>query len=243
MRAARLMFHAALLAGAVTAARANPPCAVPDDLAMRDLALPAAKQAIAASHKLVILTLGGATTAGVAAGDPTATYPARLQAELTAALPGVSVSVINNAKPDNTVEAAVPTIPALIAATGAKIVIWAPGGHDAVRRPNLDGFFSQLEVGLKAIRANGAEPILMDMQYVPMLEQFSRIEDYRDLLRGAASASDVPLFPRHELMRAWYDSGDLDLDATDKAAQTRLIRNLFACLAKALAVPIAEAVH
>jgi acyl-CoA thioesterase-1 len=151
--------------------------------------------------------------------------------------------VVNAAKPGNTVDGAVSGIAALIKSSGAKLVIWAPGGRDSVSHPNLDGFFSNLEAGIGAVRQSGADLIILDMQYVPSLEQWSRIEDYRDMLRGTASANDVPLVPRHELMRAWSDAGALNLDPSDKSEQIQSARKLFACMAKVLAAPIAEAVH
>jgi acyl-CoA thioesterase-1 len=151
--------------------------------------------------------------------------------------------VVNAAKPNSTVDAVVPAIPDLIAKSGAKLVIWAPGGRDAVRRPNPNEFFTELEAGIAAVRQSGADLILLDMQYVPILEQLSRIEEYRDLLRGAASANDVPLVQRHELMRVWSDDGTLDLGATDTGVQTEVTRKLFACMARVLADPIAAAVR
>jgi acyl-CoA thioesterase I len=239
----RLILLALLLIGMTEPSRAEVPCVVPDDLAMHDLALPAAKQAVATTRKLVILALGGSQTAGAPVADPAASYPARLQADLTDTLPGVTVSVVNAGRADNSVEAVVPGIAAQIAAAGAKLVIWGPGGRDAMSRPDLDGFFVRLEMGIANTRKAGADLILLDLPYVPALEQWSRIEDYRDLLRGTALANDVPLLPRHELMRAWADDGLLNLDATEQSEQTASARRLFACMAHALATPIGEAVR
>ena len=224
-------------------AHSDTPCPVPEDLVLRDLALPAAKQAVVRDHRLVVLTLGGASTAGLAAGDPGATYPARLQAELTAALPGITVNVANEAVPRNTTTAVPPAVPGLIAKTGAKLVLWAPGGRDAVRRSDPSEFFVAVQAGIDAVRHAGADLILLDLQYVPSLEQMTRIEDYRDTLRGAASANDVPLLARHEMMRAWSEDGTLNLDATDKSEQTQVARRLFSCVAQTLAASIAEAVR
>ena len=243
MRIAFLPILAFALALSTTAARAAPPCSVPEDLALHDLVLPAAKQAAAASRQLTILTLGGAHTAGIAAEDPKASYPALLQAALAGALPGIEVKVVNNAKPGNTVDATLRAIPAAIAASGAKLVIWAPGSLDAVQRPNLSEFFADLQAGIVAIRQRGADVMLLDMQYIPLLEQWFRIEDYRDMLRGTAAATDVPLVQRHELMKVWSEQGALNLDATDKAEQLQVARDLFACMVKVLAAPIADAVR
>ena len=210
---------------------------------MHDLSLPAAKQSVTADHRLVILALGGASTAGIAAIDPAASYPAQLQAALTAALPGVQVSVTNEGVPNTATTAVPPKIPAAIERTGATLVIWAPGGRAAVGRSGPAEFFDAVQAGIEAVRNVRADLILIDMQYVPSMEQFSHMEDYRDLLRGAASANDVPLLLRHDLMRVWSDDGLLDLDATGAAERTATARKLFLCLAQTLAVSIREAVH
>jgi len=231
-----------LLACGAERAWGSTPCSVPDDLAMHNLELPATKQSVS-GHSLVILTFGGSSTAGGAAGDPTTSYPAQLQAVLTAALPNVHVSVVNEAVPNNTAASTPPRMLALIKQTGAKLVIWAPGARDAARRSVPTEFFDALQDGIGVARAAGADLILLDMQFVPSMEQFSSIESYRDLLRGAASANDVPLMPRHQLMRSWYEDGVLNLEAADKAERTAVARRLYACLARALAASIQEAVR
>ena len=230
-----------LFAGAPVWADAT--CPVPEDLAFRDLSLPQAKAAVVAKHRLVILALGGASTAGIAAGDPAASYPAQLQAALTAALTGIQVTVVNEGVPRTSTAVALARIPAAIEKTAAKLVIWAPGARDAALHSGQEEFFDTLRAGIDAVRKGGADLILIDMQYVPSMEQFSQLEDYRDLLRGAASANDVPLLPRHDLMRAWSTDGTLDLDATGSAERTATARMLYLCLAKTLAVSIQEAVH
>ena len=243
MRAACVLLAIGVSVLVPSGARGDTPCPIREDLALRELALPAAKRSVVGDHRLFVLALGGAHTAGAAAGDPSATYPARLQAELAAALPGITVKVTNEGVPRNTTSAVPPTLSGLIAKTGATLVLWAPGGRDAVRRSDPTEFFVAVQAGIDAVRHAGADLILLDLQYVPSLEQLSRIEDYRDTLRGAASANDVPLLPRHEMMRAWSDDGTLNLDATDKSEQTQVARRLFSCVAQTLAASIAEAVR
>ena len=68
-------------------------CPIPPDLALTDLSLPAAKAAVAAKH-LVIMTMGGAATAGTAAGGAELSWPTRLAGRLRQELPGVDISVV-----------------------------------------------------------------------------------------------------------------------------------------------------
>src|SRR5580698_7168912 len=81
---------------------ADTACPVPDDLALRDIPLPAAKQQVATDHRLTVLTFGGVQPAGADAETIGATYPARLEAELSAALPRTKVEVKNEPPPGKT---------------------------------------------------------------------------------------------------------------------------------------------
>jgi hypothetical protein len=69
------------------------------------------------------------------------------------------------------------------------------------------------------------------------------IEAYRATLRSAASAANVPLLRRDDLMRQWSEEGTLNLAARDPAERDLVARHLFACVAHSLAGPIAAAVR
>ena len=93
----RALLLVVFLAGAVPAEAAE--CAVPAALAPGKLALPAARAAIARTGRLMVMTIGGAATAGITAGDAMTSYPAQLRAALATALPGVVVEMVNRAAP------------------------------------------------------------------------------------------------------------------------------------------------
>ncbi len=216
------------------------PCPVPDDLALHDLVLPAVKRSVA-EGALPVLVLGGAAMAGAAAGDASATLPARLETDLAAALPGVRVRVVNKAVPRATADAALPRIPKLIAETGARLVIWATGAREAATGGDLEPFVSALEDGIAAARAAGADVILVDMQYAPSLALIANYEPFRTALIDIAAVHEIPILLRYEMMRAWNDGGILDLDVREPEARRQVARRLYACLAAALAGPIAAA--
>ena len=223
-------------------ARAETPCPVPAGMDLPALSLPAAQHATAAGQ-LTILTLGGAQTAGTEAGDRSATYPARLEAALRETLPAVKVTVTNEALPGNTAADVPAKIPALLATTGARLVIWGPGGGDAARRIDPTGFQDAVRAGIEAVRAGGADLILLDPPFMPAPERMARIEPYRLALRGTAAEAKVPVLARHDLMRFWNDNRILNLTARDDAERQSVARHLFACLARHLATPIAKAVR
>ncbi len=221
-------------------AGAQPPCPVPEDLALSDLALPAVKRA-AAAGALSVLVLGGAAMAGGAAGDPSATLPARLQADLADALPGVQVRVVNGAVPRATAASVLTHLPHLLVESGARLVIWAAGTREIATSADVDPFVAALEQGVRTVREAGADILLVDMQYAPSIARITGGTPFHAALAGTAAVHDVPLLRRYELMIYWNDSGILDLDAREPEARRQVARQLFACLAAALAGPIAAA--
>jgi hypothetical protein len=222
---------------------AETPCPIPDNLALRDIALPAAKQAVAANDPLVVLTFGGVRPAGADADTQGATYPARLGARLTAALPQAKVSVVNEPPPGKTAADVPPLLPGLIAKTGARLVIWGPGTRDVAAQLDLGAFVTALNSGIATVRDAGADLILMDTTFLPAPGRMALIERYRQALLTAATANHVPLLRRHDMMRRWSEDGTLNMAAREPAEREAVARRLFSCVAQALAEPIAAAVR
>jgi len=228
-------------------ARAETPCQIPDNLALRDISLPAAKQEVAADRRLIVLTFGGSQPDGVhvdaASASRDTTYPGRLEAALSAALPEVQVTVANEPPPGK-VSADVPAqLPSLIARTGAKVVIWGPGGRDVAAHAGLEAFRNAVNQGIDAVRHGGADLILLDTTFVPSPARMASIEGYRERLLAAAEANHVPLLRRDGLMRRWSEDGTLNLAAQDPAERVIVAHRLFSCVAQGLAAAIASAVR
>lgn len=222
---------------------AETPCAIPEGLALHDIALPAARQAVAEDHRLVVLTFGGVKPAGAEGETKGATYPARLEAALSAALPGIEVEVSNEAPPGKTSVDVPPVLPGLIAKHQARLVIWGPGGRDMMARVKPDAFLEAVNDGIDAVREAGADLILLDTTFVPSPARMAAIEAYRARLLSAAGENHVPVLRRHDLMRRWSEDGTLNLAARDPAERELVVRRLFSCVAQGLAAPIAAAVR
>ena len=219
------------------------PCPIPDGLALRDVSLPAAKKAVEADQPLVVLTFGGVRPAGADADTQGTTFPARLSADLTAALPQVKVSVENQPPPGQTSADVPAVLPGLIAKTGARLVIWGPGTRDVAAHLELGAFVAALTGGIDAVRRAGADLILLDTTFLPAPGRMAMVERYRQALLDAASANHVPLLRRHDMMRRWSEDGTLNMAARDPGEREAVARRLFSCVAQALARPIAAAVR
>jgi lysophospholipase L1-like esterase len=216
-------------------------CPVPEALALRDLALDEMRAAVARTGKLVVLTVGGPGTEGSVAGTPEATYPARLQAGLVAALPGVSVKVVNRGAVGHGAAWVLQDLPEAIRASGANLVIWASGATEAAHGADVDGYIATLQAGIDEIHQSGADVILMDLPYAPSIARILNTAPYRDAVYGTALANNVPVLRRYDLMQQWSDDDVMNLDATDPAERRIVAQHLFECLAAILTPAIAAA--
>jgi acyl-CoA thioesterase I len=232
-----------LVALAVPRVWAETPCPIPDAMALHDVSLPAARQEVATTQRLIVLTFGGVQLAGADAVSNGATFPAQLQAALTAALPEVQVTVANEPPPGKTSAAVPAMLPGLLAKTEARLVIWGPGGRDVAARLDLEVFRAAVTGGIEAVRHGGADLILLDTTFVPSPARMVQIEPFRNRLLEAATANNVPVLRRHGLMRLWGEDGTLNLAARDPAEREAVVRRLYSCVAQGLAGAIAAAVR
>jgi hypothetical protein len=167
--------------------------------------------------------------------------PARLQAELGAALPGVAVRVADGSVPRATAESGVQSMDRLLGEIRPSLVIWAAGAREAVLGLDVEPYVAALQQGIQAVQKAGADLILLDMQYAPSITRIANLAPFRAALAGTAAAHDVPMLARYDLMMRWNDDGLLNLDARDSEERRMVARKLFDCLAQALAAPIAAA--
>ena len=217
-------------------------CPTPDAFVIADDALPATRAAIG-KRALTILTLGGAATLGGPAQGTEYTYPSRLKARLTEALPGVAINIVVLAVPRQSSADLDLKLNAELAATKPALVIWGAGASAAGRGDDLETFIGGVTRAVDKIQSNGADLILMTLQYAPSVARVINLPPYRSAVLQAGEMAGVPVLDRYELMRFWSDTDFLDLDAT--AAETRVLvaRKLYDCMAEILTKAIVDAVH
>ena len=233
-----------LLAGAVPMARADDlPCTVPDGLALTDLSLPECTAQLAAGKRLVVLVVGGASIGGTAAGGRSYSLPMRMEARLRAGLPEKDIAVVIHPVEGGKTRAAAEQMAAAIRDSGAKLVVWETGSSAAVAGEDLEMFGTNLESGINVVKDAHADLILMDLQYAPSIARVMNQTPYCDAIRGQTEMAGVALLRRFDLMHAWSDSGELDLDAASPAERLKVARKLYDCLAAVLATGIAQALR
>jgi len=87
------------------------------------------------------------------------------------------------------------------------LVVWQLGTNDVAWGGGTEGLGSHIANGISTIKANGADLILMDLQYSPFVLSSSRHLAMQALIAEAARQARVGLFSRFELMRRSVHAG------------------------------------
>ncbi len=229
------------LAACIQPAQAST-CPVPDAFVIPHGGLPATQTGVAIG-RLTILTMGGSATAGAAARGAEFTYPARLEARLRAALPGVDIKVVIRATTRMTTADLLTKLDADLAAVRPGLVIWGPGASAAARGDDLETFNSTLAEVMRRIKLAGADLVMMTLQFAPSVVRVMNPYPYRMAVIRGGEMAGVPVLDRYELMHFWSGSGFMNLDATDAEDRVRVARLLYDCMADILAEGIVSGVR
>jgi len=165
--------------------------------------LAAAAQDLATRHALRITAFGSSSTQGIGASSPAASYPSRLQADLSAALSaGVKVVVSNRGIGGEDVDDMLRRLPTVLA-EHPDLVIWQTGTNDPLRGVPLARFIALTRAGIAEIRAAGADVMLMEPQDCPVFAGKPGALAFRDAVRSIGAEFGVPVVRRYELMQGW----------------------------------------
>lgn len=232
---------ALIAVGPGAATRAAPPeqCEAPQSLIDGDIDLSRVMEAFKANRRLSI-TVVGSGSSGLSGPDGAhAAYPARLEAVLKQAMPGVDIKVTAHVQSKETTAAMVAGLDQILADDKPTLVIWQAGTVDALDGVEPEDFRNSLNDGVAKIQAAGADVILMNMQYSPRTESMLDVSVYADVMRAIAEQHGALLFDRLAIMHYWNDAGTFDLyTATKKYDMARRVHD---CIGWALASQIINA--
>lgn len=169
-------------------------------------ALPRTAAAMKAGGPLKIVAMGSSSTLGLWQSNPAATYPGILQQELTRLKPASRVIVINSGRNADTIPGNIARFDSDVLAHNPDLVVWQVGTNDVTWLEDTDSLTKKIVDGVRALRANGADVILMDQQYAPVIlaSQYSKMQAS---IAEAARQERVGLFSRFELMHRSVDAG------------------------------------
>ena len=148
-----------------------------------------------------IVAVGSSSTLGIGATSSAATYPADLQRLFERAFHGgPSVSVVNRGVGGEDIDDMVKRLGTDVLARKPDLVIWQVGSNDPLRGVPLDRFEAELRNGIATIRASGAEVVLIEPQWCPVIAKVDASGRFVSAVRKVGAERHVDVVRRFELM-------------------------------------------
>ena len=169
--------------------------------------LPRTAARFRAGGPLKVVAIGSSSTTGLWMLNSAATYPEVMRRELETLRPNSRIEIVNSGRVGETVQDNLMRFERDVLAHRPDLVIWQLGTNDVAWGGRADGLKDQVIHGLRALKASGADVILMDLQYAPMVLASSEHAVMQALIAEAARQERVGLFPRFALMRRSIEAG------------------------------------
>jgi acyl-CoA thioesterase I len=242
------VFAAALASGGL--AIAGPPaargsatnalnCATPAALSAIDAALDRTAFRVQAGKPVTIVAMGSSSTQGVGASAPAMSYPSRLEQGLKDQFPDIEMRVINHGVGGQDVGEELARLDRDVIAEHPDLVIWQVGTNAALRRDDLAADEQLIRRGVAAIREQGIDVVLMDLQYAPRVLERRASAEMERIIAEIAHRTHVGLFRRFEIMEEWDHTHQLAPAAMIGPDGLHMTDASYACLAGQLAEALA----
>jgi acyl-CoA thioesterase-1 len=139
--------------------------------------------------------------------SPSETYPEVMRRELARLRPTARIEIINSGRVGETVTGSIARFGRDVLALKPDLVIWQLGTNDVAWGGRAEGLKEQVTEGVRALKAGGADVILMDLQYAPVVLASSHHGVMQAIIAEVARQERVGLFSRFALMRRSIEAG------------------------------------
>lgn len=159
-----------------------------------------------ARKPLKIVAIGSSSTVGLWMNDPAKTYQGVMKTELLRLNPAAQLDIVSRGKNGDTIPGNIARFDADVFAYRPDLVIWQMGGNDFTWMESGDALVKKITGGIQMLKASGADVILMDQQYTPVIlaTQYAKMQA---AIASAAKQENVGYFPRFEMMHKAVDAG------------------------------------
>jgi acyl-CoA thioesterase I len=217
-------------------------CEVPRELRQDDAALPHLAARLKEKQPVTIVAIGGASTAGAAAGSSDFAYPARLRDALLALFPGAQVRVVNKGVPRQSAQQQFERFPSDVMAEDPVLVIWETGTVDAVHDIQIDDFAGALQHGIDELKNRAIDIILVDMQFSHSTAAMIDFPRYLETLHRIGDVNGIYVFPRFAMMKYWSEQNVFNFDGVAAGERAKLAARVYDCIGRRLARSIRQAI-
>jgi acyl-CoA thioesterase I len=215
-------------------------CSIAPEAAQLQFRLPRVARRLAAGQPVKIVALGSSSTYGAGASMSAAAYPSRLAEELSRQFPANEITVLNRGVNGELITDMMARLDRAVFAEQPDLVLWQLGTNSVLQDKALPPHAQYLHEGLQRLKRTGADVVLIDLQYAPKVLAHGGCNAMVSLIAATAKSEHVSVFHRFALMRHWYDVDHLPFEAFLSADGLHMNDWSYACLAKALAMAIAQ---
>jgi acyl-CoA thioesterase I len=219
----------------------HPACKVVASLDRLDHPLVHVAHRLESDRAIKIVAIGSSSTAGAGASSPEASYPNRLQSELTDHFLWSDIAVVNRGVNGEEAPDMLARFDTDVIAEKPDLVIWQTGTNSVLRDRPFDPKATILHQGVERLKAIHADVILLDPQYAPKVIAKPDAEGMVTQIAATAKEENVDAFRRFALMRRWYQNDHMPFDAFVSPDGLHMNDWSYACLAKWLGAAIVEA--
>ena len=205
--------------------------------------LPRTAKRLKSGEPLKIVAIGSSSTVGLWVLRSAATYPEVMRQELLRISPNARISVINSGRIGDTIPDNLARFERDVFAYTPDLVVWQLGTNDIAWGGHPDDLLRRrVTEGVKALKANSGDVILMDLQYAPSVLRSTHYLTMEAIITDVAKQEHVGLFSRFSLMRNSIDAGvsSGELVSWDGLHNTA---DGYDCIGRALARAILNSIH
>jgi acyl-CoA thioesterase I len=166
-------------------------------------------------------------------------YPSRLEQELKDRFPAVEIRVLNRGVGGQDVGEEIIRLGKDVIAEHPDLVIWQVGTNAVLRRDSLDADQKLISRGVDLIKEEGADLVLMDLQYAPRVLARPAWDEMERIIEDIAHRTHVGLFRRFQIMQEWDRREQLAPAAMIGPDGLHMTDASYACLASELAEALA----
>lgn len=150
---------------------------------------------------LKVVVVGSSSTVGLWVLNSAGTYPEVMRRELARLRPNTNIEVVNSGRVGDTIPDNIARFDRDVFSYKPELVIWQLGTNDIAWGGRADGIKDVVIGGVRALKASGADVILMDLQYAPVVLASSRHSTMQTIIADVARQERIGLFPRFALMQ------------------------------------------
>lgn len=168
--------------------------------------LPRTAEALKAHRPLRIVAIGSSSTVGLWMVRKEKTYPGVMYRELLRLDPAMQIEIVNSGRNGDTIPGNIARFQRDVFAHRPDLVIWQIGGNDFTWGEGIESLGHRIAEGVAMLRAQGADVILMDQQYTPVILA-THYAKMQAAIAFVAREQQVAYLPRFDMLHKTVEAG------------------------------------